>query len=421
MDPRWVIENVSECNYVDYKREVTITRSEVDKNDFIMDVIAFANDPQADEKFIIYGVEVDNATKSRTIVGIDKSDFLDSASYQQLINENVEPMVNFDLSFAEIDGKWVGIIRIHDCDNPPYFAKRDRVNGTTKEKMIRAGDFWLRINDGKKKGGRQELDLITRAASKKREFDASKVKVMFPNGTDTIEIGTVGTFEKPSELAKKRIQSCQEKIQVRARLERDRYARKTGLPPGASIDSMFTMAHPIMPDPLAIQQYEDMGEEELQEALSKVQKDYEMDDLYELMVNRGVGFDFIITNDATEFIENVSIIVKFPSIDGIHLTTKEIEKPNHIRRELLSWVEIQRREKRRELTPKIIERNPLTIESSLERIRNGIEEHAFFIQPRVAFDSKLAGQEIPIDVSIIGKPLNHPIERRLTIRIKSET
>jgi hypothetical protein len=407
MDLEWIIDNVNECDYVDYKKKVTIHLSDEDTNDFIMDVIAFANAPGIDEKFIIYGIEVDKSTREKTLVGIDPTEFKDSASYQQLIGSNVDPRVNFELKLVNYKGVKLGVIRIFRCDDPIYFAKNDRTTASHK-KEIRIGDFWLRVSDHKVKGGRREYEIIERAKSAKIEFDVRKVKVTFlKSRSDVLEVETVGSYKKPSEIARVRIVSCLQKWKDAERLRTK--VQQTWMPVIPSIT--YT-------DPFSIKPYEEMDGHELEESLSSVNTDYAADDRFALFEERGQQLALIITNDDIQFIEDATIRVQIPQETGLDITLDETQKSNHDRKEMVSFFERQELEGKKKCGPKIIQMNPWLIEGCLVKIRHGIEEVVFTIPPRMAFDNDLAGKSIDLTVTISARNLKMPIMRTLRLVVK---
>ncbi len=112
--------------------------------DLIKDILSMANANVEGEKYIIVGVK-HKTSNDRDIIGIKKEDFSDSATYQQLIRENIEPDILIEYSPYEIDGKYVGIFRIKEANNKPYMMKKDFGKKLKKgDCFIRKGVFKLR-------------------------------------------------------------------------------------------------------------------------------------------------------------------------------------------------------------------------------------------------------------------------------------
>ncbi|OPY34237.1 MAG: Divergent AAA domain protein [Methanomassiliicoccales archaeon PtaU1.Bin124] len=410
MDIDWIIDNVNECDYVDYKKELKIHSSDEDTNDFIMDIIAFANSPVGEEKFIIYGIEVEKTTRTKNIVGINQSDFKDGASYQQLIASNVDPQVNFELLFIDYKNQKLGVFHIFNCTDPIYFASSNR-NTLSHKKDIREGDFWLRVSDHKVKGGRREHEIIMRVKNAKKEIDESKVNVYFKNAkSGEMVIDTVGIYEKPHELATQRIMSCLKEIEE-IKKHRDQVQN-------SRISQISNIPYIINNDPFSIKQYEDMDELELYDALSQVKKDYEIDDRHFLFEVRGTKLELYVTNDNIEFIDDVTIRIQIPNITGLDITVEETRLPDHERHNLVSIMEMRERDERKRMEAKIIQHNPWIIERCKDKLRHGIEEDIFPLPPRIAINNCLSGRNIDFIVSISAKNLKHPIIRTLTIKVK---
>lgn len=89
--------------------------------DMLKDFIAMANADTKDDRFIIMGVK-HMPDSERQILGVDE--FTDEASFQQIINDNIEPELRFEYSVIEFDSKKLSYFRIHSCDNPPYMLKK---------------------------------------------------------------------------------------------------------------------------------------------------------------------------------------------------------------------------------------------------------------------------------------------------------
>lgn len=108
-------------------------------HDLIKDVMAMANANVDGDKLIILGVKL-HPSGERDFHGIEKYDFIDAATYQQIIRENVEPEIHIEYLPIEFDGKLVGIIQIHDCSDSPYMMRKDYTPLQRGDSYIRKGN-----------------------------------------------------------------------------------------------------------------------------------------------------------------------------------------------------------------------------------------------------------------------------------------
>jgi predicted HTH transcriptional regulator len=89
-----LIENESENTKLDFKLEqYPIEKGSIKKGEFLKDMCAFANLVSKEDKFIIIGIE----EKNGIAVNFKPIDELhDQASYQQFLNQYIEPEINFE-------------------------------------------------------------------------------------------------------------------------------------------------------------------------------------------------------------------------------------------------------------------------------------------------------------------------------------
>ncbi|KAA2389959.1 ATP-binding protein [Bacillus cereus] len=95
--------------------------------DLLKDILSMANSSHKGTKYIILGVK-DDILNGRSIVGIDKDEKIDSSTYQQYILSNIEPDLNFDLQYIDINTKTIAVIEIKNTNNKPYMIKKNIAN-----------------------------------------------------------------------------------------------------------------------------------------------------------------------------------------------------------------------------------------------------------------------------------------------------
>lgn len=117
------IENEIENEFIDFKLKLYEWSNTKSKGDFLVDVISLANSNVKGDKYIITGVKV-KPDGERIIKGIEKEQALDSATYQELVTENIEPSLSIDFKIVDYDNKHFGVFRIYGSNDRPYLLKK---------------------------------------------------------------------------------------------------------------------------------------------------------------------------------------------------------------------------------------------------------------------------------------------------------
>lgn len=146
-----LIEFESESSNLDFKLTQYRKESYVS---LLKDAISMANGYNKDIKYIIIGLKPRN--QDRNIQGL-LEDLVDSATYQQLIYENVEPEINLEYTSHQFNGKTMGVFKISDCDNPPYLMKKDYNNAN---QSLKKGDGFIRKGTTQMKLCRGDYDVF---------------------------------------------------------------------------------------------------------------------------------------------------------------------------------------------------------------------------------------------------------------------
>ncbi len=116
----WLIKYERESTRLDFKREQY--KKEKNKN-LIKDIMSMANAPIDGKKYIVVGVK-DKTDGEKEYHAIQKEEFIDQATYEQVIRENIEPSIEFSYSPLEVGGSLLGIFEIGPCITPLYDEKR---------------------------------------------------------------------------------------------------------------------------------------------------------------------------------------------------------------------------------------------------------------------------------------------------------
>jgi len=140
---------------LDFKKQEYPLGKDSKKYELVKDIVAIANQPSNEDKYIIIGVKELNGIKQ--IFEIDK--LTDDTNYQRLVNDNVEPSINFEYQSIHFQEKRIAYFRIYNNVQRPYLLSKDL--GTNGEiPNLRMGDGFIRKGSSNHKMKRQDFESI---------------------------------------------------------------------------------------------------------------------------------------------------------------------------------------------------------------------------------------------------------------------
>lgn len=152
----------NECTYLDYKK---VEYNKDNKSELIKDIVSMANSNHIGEKYIIIGIK-HTPGQDLDICGVEA--ITDEANYQQLLQENVEPEINFQYFDMIINDKKIAVFRIFDTTNKPYLLKKHH-------DKLEKGDGWIRVGSKKRPLIRNDLEQMYSDRDLKKQYEEKKV------------------------------------------------------------------------------------------------------------------------------------------------------------------------------------------------------------------------------------------------------
>jgi len=259
----------------------------------IKDVMSMANADIDSDRYIITGIK-DKPSGERVTLGIEESQFEDSATYQQLILNNIEPQVNIDYFSYTYDDKKLGIIKIYDCNNQPYMMRKDFKN-------LQRGDSFIRIGSHQTRMVLSDYERIYNKRKPNNDF-TDKVKLGFDKHefAKEIELNYIKVFDHPSERAKKEIEAILIKKKNRARTDI--------LRPESLVLNTFPKT-PNITSPFVRRTYGQSSIEELETDLLRVKDTYKDDDYYEYFELHSLKLNISICNQGDSYFVTKGIVI----------------------------------------------------------------------------------------------------------------
>ncbi|MHB8137986.1 MAG: ATP-binding protein [Smithellaceae bacterium] len=388
-----IIEFENENSSVDFKA------IQYDKNshgELLKDVIAMANADVEGDRIIIIGIK-HKPDGSRDIRPIIDNEFIDSATYQQLGRENIEPDLSIDYVPHYFKGKLLGLLKIQNCDNQPYMFKKDFSKFKKGDCYIRKGSHQLRIS-------RSDLDRIY---NKKKKYFDDNVVIGFSgtNYSQEITLTPMKNIELPSKTAAKIIRRILEEKK-----------KQQALPPQNYRDLLSQQMKEAAIRPLfGSVPYENRSIATLENDLNKVEETYRKDDLYEILETQSFRLNFDILNNADEYIQDATVCIEIKKDASFNIPNRILEKPrdNSILPSLPPFHNFISNYPNVELIGEIIH-----ITSEVGEIKHRLKSSLLCADIRLAIFKKPVSGEIPITIKLYAKNIAIPLERKLRIRIE---
>lgn len=289
-----LIEFENENSNLDFK---TIQYKKEMYEGFLKDIMSMANSISKDDKYIIIGVK-HHPNGQRDLIGIQEK-FIDDATYQQLVDSNIEPTINFKYFPFEHNEKIFGIFQIIECSNPPYMMKKNY--GTLKlgDAFIRKGSFQNRLS-------RKDIDV------QNQQILNNDISTDINLSMDENEIIQSKTFERiffelPSSQIKTKIQNIIHKKE--------------------SLNNGLNEITARGFDPFSFVPYEKRSLSELKENLANVESDYLVADYHCFLEENAHKLNFFIHNNSTSFLDDVSVEITIERNNKFNISDKIYRKP----------------------------------------------------------------------------------------------
>lgn len=323
-----LILNGIESVNLDFKKELY---SRFKKSELLKDVMSMANARVTGPRFIIFGVEESKGVKS--FEGVNASEIMDAASYQQFVSQYINPTIEFAVLCHAINGITYAIIRIEPGENAPYMMKKEfsdiQQYPTKKPIRLEVGEAWIRVGTHKRRMELADFEGIYTERYANQRFSGDVRVVFSDTGTADITIQAPGKRVFPSDIAREKIE---EKI---AQSRKDELRKDESLPEvkrtqPSNIGSIV--------DPKRMEQIAKIIEvlnrhpklystEYWEKELEKVDSEYLEDDCYYFYEELGHKIDLTLDNRGNRFLDRVRIVLEIPK-DGIVVADKIYEKPD---------------------------------------------------------------------------------------------
>jgi len=364
------------------------------KNKFenlLKDIISMANSKTSEDKYIITGVN-HKANGERDIIGINE-DFVDEAIYQQLINENVEPEIEFKYYPYDLNSTKLGVFQIKNCSNPPYMLKKEFGK-------LKKGDCFIRKGSHQTRVTRKDIDYFISQKISARNFTGSIDLKFGDSDSKTLILKPVNNLNYPSDKAESKIKKI-----ITEKEEKLKQSDALGI-------MLMNQEIPM----IGGTPYKNRSISTLKKNLESVKETYEEDDLYYLFEENANKINLTITNNGDEYIEDSSIEIRISKNEKFLIANSVCRKPDNgswldnlnYTPVSPSWDEMH--------YPKVTEsEKDYLIFENIGDVKHKIPVAVFKVPIRFVAGQNCINDEIVLRVKVFGKNLPEPFEDELKI------
>ncbi|MEO6963939.1 MAG: ATP-binding protein [Puia sp.] len=379
-----MIRHEPENTYLDFKM---IEYNKEQNPSFLKDVLTMANANIEGEWFIIIGVKL-FPDGEREIAGVPS--LTDAATYQQLVADNIENELSISYESFCIDDKQIGVFTISQCGDRPFMMKKD--SGS-----LRKGDIWIRKGTSQRRADGKDLDRMIAGKLAGTYFEGEISARFSDSKKDFISLPFAKKLLYPSEEKHAEILKA---IELKKRESRE--------------PSVHELSLSKIAGQLALGEFNYKPIEVLEKDATTVKKDYEKNDLYYLYETRACKFNLELLNEGDQYLEDVSVEISIPRMDGLNLAEQVHTNPSGSLAMIASGPDIRTLK-----YPKILlGDDQYKIMVCIGDLRHHIPSTVFPVPLRIVFTSALAGFTIPVRSRIFAKNVQTWIDKELKIVVE---
>ena len=402
-----IIEYDEESTNLDFKKE------EYHKSDYaslIKDISSMANALNSETKRIVIGIK-HRPGEDKEFIGIEK--LTDQATLENVIQENIEPNINFKYYSHKFKNVTLGIIEIYDNYDKPYMMRKDYAT-------LKKGDMWIRKGSRQSRVTREDLNKMF-DLRKKVAFD-NKVVIGFGKELEK-EISLLKTNVSreafPSEVRKRELEELIKRLDERYSINIEKKDKELSISEKLALIGMNLSGEFRDSDKSIRIGYDSFtkfpiykNKEQILSLIENIEDTYSDDDCYYLYEENSSKFNCQIYNDGTEFLEDVKIELFFDS-NIFNIAEKIFEKPhaNHLLYTAVKTINYN--------YPVVYQDgNCIVAENYLDQIRHKTLTDVFDEDLRILINPNTDVNDTEVKYKIGAKNLAHHIEGTLKIIIK---
>lgn len=403
---REMIEFENENTHLDFKQS-----DYINKENLLKDIMSMANTTYNRNSYIIIGVKAKPGVRNE-IIGLER--IRDQAEFENLIQENIEPVVSFQYYGFLYKDKQLGVIEVLNNLNPPYMMKKNY-------ESLKSGDMWIRKGSRQSRVTREDLDRII--LQREKHILPNNIFFGYDEGfarKAQYSVSRVNKDKAPSSKRKKRYEDLLEKLSDY--LVNGNNTPKANSPTNPGLTRLAPLLNAKYGDYNADKKAIMVGfnefnlpvyctKEELLKLINDCPKTFYENDYYYYYEENSVKQNFYILNNSSVFLEDVEIKLWFSKLAFL-VADRIPEKPKASG--IFALLQQKPQLNNIVMYPAVKEhKDSFVVETSFNQVRHKEITQLFAKRLRVLIRNDIEG-EYPIPYQISAKNLSHPLKGELT-------
>jgi len=373
-----IIRYENESTWLDFKS--IEYKNSYQQSALIKDVVSMANATVEGTRYIIVGVDLSNG--ERKFIGVQKP-LVDSAIYQNLIHQKVEPEIDLKYYEYPFEGVTLGVFEISNCADQPYMLKAEY-------EKLKKGDCFIRKGSTQLPFMRADLDKIFEKRANSAFFQDDAVIYFSKNSKEELDLPVQSGYRLPSEREQRFIEAAIERIKD----------NKTTLISGLLAGLAGTSGRG----------YDQMSENQLQTELKNVKKNFKKHDDHFLHEKLATKLNFTIKATGSSYIEDSTVFLYIDDIEGLVIPEDIVDDPDNGM--------LNMRFRHDPQYPNVEKINGrYKIHAQPGDIKHQLNSKIFEEELRLFVSPVLKGKSIALHFEVFGKNLKQPIRKQLTLNL----
>lgn len=370
-------------------RPTQYQRHEYDQ--LLRDVIALANADVRGERIIVLGVEMH--ADARRLIGFPREQCIVSGTYENLVQQHVEPPLRVRYRACELEDNWFGLLTITGCNNQPYLISNPLPPG------LRRGEGWIRRGVEQLPLVRADLDRIyTRRLDDGVFHGGIKVGFKGPKPSSSIVLRAIGPYESPSARASAKLAAA---IDVHDMLARAKNLASSTI---KRLMHLRVFGHDTPYRPKSI--------ERMRLDLDCVAEEYREEDDHHRFERLGHRVNITLINRGTQTVVDASASVELPNGAGVEVAPRMFVSRSAAQH---GHTHAAGAASRTDYPPVTATDKLIRITASLGDVPCDSPVDLFREPLRVVINERAIGRKVPVRVTVHGRNLPAPIVVTLCI------
>ncbi len=358
----------------------------------LQEVMGLANAETSGSRYIMFGVVRDDEGELQ-FKGLGDGALEELQGYADVIGDSIEPKLQIEPFYGDVQGYLVAALEVRGCANPPYVLKVDATASFDR------GACWVREGGLFRPAQRADFDRMYRSNRSKAKVSAGNNVVQIGFDDDptrtTVKVVMRDVANPPSKLAATRI---------KGKIDAQQEAENRNFEDTQVARLVHTRLYGGEKD------FEAQGVSTLVQGYNAVLEDHKEEDDYYFFETNAVRLNLCLVNTGHNTLEDVSLILTFPRADQFSVAEYMYGAPGSRRSsresELMGYPRVK------------YYKSVVQVKQEYDLLKPDEVYTAFEQSLRIAISPELAGRKARVRYSLQAKGLKSTEEGKLTMRFR---